>query len=149
MPTDRIHKEIRLEAPRSRVWKALSDAAQFGEWFGVSLDGPFVVGERTTGRMKNPDYAHIPFELWVERIEPETAFAYRWHPYAIDPEHDYSDEPTTLVEFHLEEMESGTLLTVIESGFDAIPKDRAAEAFRMNEGGWAHQIANIQKHVGG
>ncbi len=149
MSTNEIHKEIQLKASRSKVWKAISDASEFGAWFGVNLDGAFVVGEKITGRMKNPKFAHIPFELWVERMEPEHSFAYRWHPYALDPERDYSDEPTTLVEFHLEESEGGTLLKVTESGFDALPKDRAAEAFRMNEGGWAHQIGNIQNHVDG
>ena len=147
--TDRIEKTIRLKAPRSRVWKALTDAGQFGTWFRVKLDNSFAVGQRTTGKITYPGYEHLTFEVTVEQMEPERLFAFRWHPYAIDPQVDYSKEPTTLVLFHLDEEAEGTRLTVTESGFDGIPPGRRHEAFRMNEGGWATQMENIRTHVAG
>ena len=147
--TDRIHKEITLRAPLSRVWQALTDSVEFGEWFGVRLEGPFRVGEKIQGRITCPGHEHLTFEAWVERMEPERSFAFRWHPQAVNPEVDYSNEPTTLVEFHLKGDSGGTMLTVIESGFDEIPKEHRAEAFRRNEGGWAVQVENIKSHVGG
>ena len=145
---DRIEKEIRLKAPRARVWRALTDAAEFGEWFGVELQGPFVPGEKVSGTIRF-EKREFTFEAWVERMEPETSFSFRWHPYAVDPDTDYSDEPTTLVEFTLADSGEGTTLTVVESGFEHIPKERRAEAFRMNTGGWEHQVKNIQRHVEG
>jgi uncharacterized protein YndB with AHSA1/START domain len=145
--TDRIEKRIVLRAPRSRVWRALTDAREFGQWFGVTLAGPFVAGARVHGRITHPGYEHVPFEVLVERIEPERYFAYRWHPAAIDPAADYSAEPMTLVEFRLEDQGDATLLTVVESGFDRIPAGRRAEAFRMNEGGWTAQVRNIERYV--
>jgi len=147
--TDRIEKTIRLKAPRSRVWKALTDAGQFGTWFRVKLDNDFAVGRRTTGKITYPGYEHLTFEVTVEQMEPERLFAFRWHPYAIDPKVDYSQEPTTLVLFRLDEEAEGTRLTVTESGFDGIPPGRRHEAFRMNEGGWATQMENIRTHVAG
>jgi uncharacterized protein YndB with AHSA1/START domain len=145
--TDRIEKQIQLKAPRSRVWRALTDTGEFGAWFGVMLEGEFAEGATTRGRITSRGYDHLTVALVVARIEPERLFAYRWHPYAIDPQVDYSAEPTTLVEFTLEETAAGTLLTVVESGFDRIPAARRAEAFRMNDGGWAAQVANLQRHV--
>jgi uncharacterized protein YndB with AHSA1/START domain len=147
--TDRIEKQVLLRAPRSKVWRALTDAGQFGTWFGVRMETGFAVGQRATGKITHPGYEHLTFEVTVERMDAEHLFAYRWHPYAIDPEVDYSDEPTTLVELRLEEVEGGTLLTVVESGFDRIPAARRAEAFRMNEGGWTAQMENIRRHVEG
>jgi uncharacterized protein YndB with AHSA1/START domain len=147
--TDRIEKEILLRAPRSRVWRALTDAKEFGSWFGVALDGPFVAGGRTTGRITHPGFEHVRFEVSVERIEAERLFSYRWHPFAIDPAVDYSKEPTTLVEFRLEDAPEGTRLMVVESGFDRIPAGRRDEAFRMNSGGWAQQLENVRRHVSG
>ena len=145
--TDRIEKRIALAAPRSRVWRAISNAQEFGAWFRVNLEGEFVAGRAIRGQITHPGYEHVTMELWVERIEPERYFSYRWHPYAVDPKMDYSKEPTTLVEFILEEADGGTALTIVESGFDAIPLARRAEAFRMNDGGWAGQIKNIARHV--
>ena len=147
MSTDRIEKKVILKAPRSRVWRALVDAEQFGEWFGVKLEGPFEAGARVRGRITSAGYENLPLEVTVERIEPERLFSYRWHPYAIDPKVDYSSEPTTLVEFRLEEVPGGTELTVTESGFDQIPAARRAEAFRMNDQGWASQVRRIERYV--
>src|SRR5512139_3094913 len=141
--SDRIEKEILLRAPRARVWRALTNAEEFGTWFRVKLDGGFAVGQRLTGRITYPGYEHLTFELTVERMEPEEEFAYRWHPYPADPKVDYSQEPMTLVEFRLEQVTGGTRLTVVESGFDRIPAGRRAEAFRMNNDGWAEQLGNI------
>ncbi len=147
--TDRIEKNVLLRAPRSRVWRALTNAQEFGSWFGARLDTGFAVGQQATGNITHPGYEHLKLEVTVERMEAEELFSFRWHPYAIDPEIDYSQEPTTLVEFRLEEVAEGTRLTVVESGFDRIPAERRAEAFRMNGNGWAQQMENIRRHVGG
>jgi uncharacterized protein YndB with AHSA1/START domain len=146
--TDRIEKSIELKAPVSRVWKALTDHREFGTWFRVKLEGPFVPGEVSRGQITYPGYEHIRWEAIVQRMEPERLFSFTWHPYAIDPNEDYSGEPPTLVEFTLEPTAKGTLLRVVESGFDKIPKTRRSEAFRMNERGWSAQIENIARHVG-
>ena len=126
--TDIIEKRIELRAPVSRVWKALTDHREFGTWFRVKLENPFKPGHVTRGKITYPGYEHLTFEATVEKMEPERYFSFRWHPYAIDPNVDYSSEPTTLVEFKLEPKGGGTLLTVTETGFDAIPKDRRFEA---------------------
>lgn len=145
--TDRINKEILLRAPQTRVWKALSDAQEFGTWFGMKLEGPFVPGQPVFGRITHPGYEHIRLEMKVEQMEAETLFAYRWHPYPMDMKIDYSKEPMTLVEFKLEAVEGGTLLKVVESGFDQLPPERRDEAFRMNDGGWAQQVVRIERYV--
>ena len=145
--TDRIEKEIVLRAPRARVWRALTDAAEFGTWFGVKMEGAFAPKTRVRGRITIQGYEHVTMEMAIERMEAERLFSYRWHPYAIDPEVDYSKEPPTLVEFRLEDAEGGTKLTVVESGFDRIPPERRDEAFRMNDGGWTAQVENIRRHV--
>ena len=145
--TDRIEKKIVLRAPRSRVWRAIANAEEFGTWFRMSLEGEFAEGTTIRGRITHPGYEHVTLDMRVERIEPERYFSYRWHPYAIDPAVDYSAEPTTLVEFILEDREGGTDLTIVESGFDRIPLARRAEAFRMNDQGWAGQIKNLERHV--
>ena len=146
--TDRIERKILLRAPRSRVWRALSNAEEFGNWFGVALQGKaFVAGQRVRGHITYPGYEHLLFDVMVERMEPERLLSMRWHPAAIDPAVDYSKEPTTLVVFELAEVEGGTLLTLVESGFDQIPPERRLEAFRMNSGGWDEQMKNIDKHV--
>lgn len=145
--TDRIEKKIQLRASRSRVWRALTDAAEFGSWFGVKLESAFAPSARVQGQITHPGYEHLKMNLTIERIDPEHFFSYRWHPYAVDPKVDYSNEPTTLVEFHLEASEGGTLLTVIESGFDQVPPARRAEAYRMNTQGWTAQLDNIERHV--
>lgn len=147
MDTDRIEKQIELKAPVSRVWRALTDAQEFGEWFGVKMEGPFVVGKTARGRITYPGYEHLVMEVVVQKIEAEKFFSYTWHPYAVDAKKDYSKETPTLVEFRLEKTASGTLLRVTESGFDKIPKERREEAFRKNEGGWAQQMKNIERHV--
>ncbi len=146
--TDRIEREILLKAPRSRVWRALSNAGEFGEWFGVALKGKtFAVGHRVQGQITYPGYEHLVFEVLIEQIETERLLSFRWHPYAVDPSIDYSKEPTTLVVFELKEAAGGTLLRVVESGFDNIPAARRLEAFRMNSGGWDEQMKNIEQHV--
>jgi len=143
-----IEKRIELKAPVSRVWRALTDYREFGEWFRVKLDGPFVAGRVSRGQITYPGYEHIQWEAVVQKIEPERLFSFTWHPYAVNPKIDYSKETPTLVEFRLEESKIGTLLLLTESGFDKIPGDRRLEAFRMNDGGWTEQMKNIEKHVG-
>ncbi|HYO54712.1 SRPBCC family protein [Archangium sp.] len=156
--TDRIEKKITLRAPVSRVWRAVSDAREFGAWFGVKFDGPFVAGARMTGRITptqaDPEVAKLQephagkaFDFTVDRMEPERLFSFRWHPFAVEPGVDYSKEPATLVVFELAEVEGGTLLTITESGFDRIPLERRAKAFAANEGGWEHQTKLIAKYL--
>src|SRR5436309_824913 len=145
--TDRIEKRVVLRAPRTRVWRALTDAAEFGTWFRVKLEGAFTEGKWIRGRLAVPGHEGVTLELLVERIEPERYFAYRWHPYAVDPAVDYSAAPTTLVEFTLEDTAGATALTIVESGIDRIPLTRRAEAFRMTENGWTGQIKHLAKYV--
>lgn len=145
--TDRIEKRIEIKAPVSRVWRALTDHREFGEWFRVKLEGPFVPGKASRGQIAYPGYEHLVWEAVVQKMEPERLFSFTWHPYAIDPKTDYSHEPSTLVEFRLEEIPAGTLLLLSESGFDKIPADRRPEAFRMNDNGWAQQMKNIEDYV--
>lgn len=151
MTTDRIERSITLQAPRSRVWQALTRAPEFGQWFRAKLDGQaFSPGQRTRGPITYPGFEHIQFDVTVERMEPETRFAFRWHPYPIGDGFDPDNEPTTLVEFTLRDADGGgTELTVVESGFDAIPAHRRDEAYRMNSGGWESQMRNIAAHVEG
>ena len=144
---DQIEKQIELKASQSRVWRALTDYREFSEWFGVNLEAPFLPGKSTAGQITVSGYEHIRMEVAVQEMTPETLFSFTWHPYAIEPGIDYSQEPPTLVEFRLEKIESGTLLTVTESGFSKIPAERRAEAFRMNDRGWAQQMKDIQSHV--
>jgi uncharacterized protein YndB with AHSA1/START domain len=137
-----------LKASRSRVWRALTNAEEFGNWFGVKLEGKtFVAGQRVQGRITYPGYEHLVFDVLIERVEPERVLSWRWHPAAIDPTVDYEKEATTLVVFELKEVQGGTSLTVIESGFDNVPPSRRLEAFRMNSQGWDEQMKNIEKHV--
>ncbi len=144
---NRIEKQIELKAPISQVWRALTDYREFGEWFRVKLDGPFVPGEISRGHITYPGYEHLKWEAVVQKLEPEQYFSFTWHPYAVDPKIDYSNEAPTLVEFRLTKTTSGTLLVLTESGFENIPSDRRLEAFRRNDGGWAEQMKNIEKHV--
>jgi len=148
MSTDRIEKQIELKATPARVWRALTDHREFGQWFRVNLPEPFAPGKTTRGRITHPGYENLVFEVIVKEMREEALFSFLWHPYAVDPSVDYSAEPHTLVEFRLEKAGAGTLLTVTESGFDKIPPGRRQEAFRMNEGGWAQQVKNIEAHVG-
>ena len=152
MPTtaatpDRIEKQVTLDAPRSRVWRALTDVAQFNAWFGVKLSAPFAPGAEVSGQITIRDYEHVTMTIWIETMEPERFFSFRWHPYAIEPGVDYAAEPTTLVSFTLEDAGEGTRLTIVESGFDAIPESRRAKAFAMNSSGWAGQAENIRKFL--
>jgi uncharacterized protein YndB with AHSA1/START domain len=144
---DRIEKRIELKAAISRVWRALTDYREFGEWFRVKLDAPFSVGRISRGQMTYPGYEHYKWEARVEKMEHERLFSFTWHPYAVDLKRDYSKETPTLVEFRLEKTEDGTLLVLTESGFDKIAPERRLEAFRMNEDGWTEQMKNIEKHV--
>ncbi len=144
---DRIEKRIELKAPVSRVWRALTDYREFGEWFLVKLDGPFVPGQVSRGHITYPGYEHLKWEAVVQKMEPERLFSFTWHPYAVDSKADYSSETPTLVEFALEETASGTLLLLTESGFDKIPNHRRLEAFRRNDDGWTQQMKNIETYV--
>jgi uncharacterized protein YndB with AHSA1/START domain len=158
MSTDRIEKKILLRAPRERVWRAISDANEFGSWFGVRFDGPFAEGTRLTGKitpttvdaevakMQEP-HAGKAFEWTIERIEPMSRLSFRWHPYGIEEGVDYSKEPTTLIVFELADAPEGILLTITESGFDQIPLERRTKAFKANEGGWEHQTRLIEKYL--
>ena len=146
--SDRIEKTVELKAPVSRVWRALTDHHEFGKWFRVQLDGPFVPGQVSRGHITYPGYEHLRWEAVVVKMQPERLFSFSWHPYAIDPNEDYSAEPPTLVEFTLEKTATGTLLRIVESGFDKLPSWRRDEAFRMNDKGWGIQLENIAQHVG-
>lgn len=145
--TDRIEKVVELAAPPSRVWRAVTDAKQFGEWFRLAIDGEFVAGTTVVGKNLWPGYEHLHVEMAIVTIEPERYFAYRWHPYPADPKRDYSGEPMTLVELTLAPSATGTRLTITESGFDQIPADRRADAWRANDGGWSHQAGNLKGYV--
>src|SRR5215469_14028298 len=145
--TDRITKSVVLRAPRACVWQALTDARAFGAWFGVELAGQFAAGARVTGRVTHRGYEHVPFEITVERMEPERLLAWRWHPDSIDAGVDYSPEPTTLVVFQLTDVAEGTRLDLVESGFDGIPLPRRAAAYRGNDEGWTQQMVAIERYV--
>lgn len=147
--SDRIEKRIDLKAPVSRVWRAITDHREFGEWFRVKIDGPFKPGQVSTGQVTYPGYEYLKWEAVVQKMESEKLFSFTWHPAAVDAKKDYSKEPSTLVEFRLEKTANGTRLTVTESGFDKIPSERRLEAFRMNEGGWEIQMKNIENYVAG
>jgi len=158
MTTDRIEKKILLHAPKKRVWQAISDSKEFGLWFGVKFDGPFVAGAPLHGVIvpttaseevakKQKPHEGKPFDITVEQVEHERVFSFRWHPYAIDRNVDYSSEPTTLVAFTLEDVDGGVLVTVTESGFDGIPLERRAKAFLANEQGWALQVKMIEAYL--
>lgn len=145
--TDRIEKTVLVRAPRTRVWRALTHAEEFGSWFGVRLVGAFAPGARLRGPITTKGYEHLTLEVTIERMEPERMLSWRWHPYAIEPGVDYTSEPTTLVVFELEEVDGGTMVTVVESGFDRIPAARRAEAYRMNDAGWTTQMEQIKRYV--
>lgn len=156
--TDRIEKKLLVRAPQDRVWRAISDAGEFGDWFGIELDGEFAAGAQITGRIKptsvdaavaevQTKYAGMQMAFVIERIEPMTLFSYRWHPFAVDPNADYSKEPMTLVTFELEPIDGGTMVRVIESGFDSIPIERRADAFDANDEGWATQLQLVEKYL--
>jgi uncharacterized protein YndB with AHSA1/START domain len=158
MDTDRIEKRILLRAPQQRVWQAVSDATEFGRWFGVAFDGPFVAGTQVTGRIApttvdpavaklQQPHAGLAFTFLVEDIAPMRRITFRWHPFAVDPGVDYAQEPTTLIEFVLEPAPGGTWLTITESGFDRIPLERRAKAFAANDGGWTMQTKLIEKYL--
>lgn len=158
MNSDRIDKKIFLQAPLEHVWRAVADSARFGNWFGVVFEGPFIAGQRLRGHIRptevDPEVAKLQqryegkaFEIVVDRIEPMRHFSFRWHPYAVEPDVDYSKEPMTLVEFTLEEAAGGTWLSISESGFDRIPLARRAGAFAANDGGWSHQSELIRKYL--
>jgi uncharacterized protein YndB with AHSA1/START domain len=158
MSTDRIEKEVLLQAPLDRVWRAISDADEFGRWFGVRFDGPFVAGRPVNGVMTPTDvdetvaasqepYEGEPGTWYIVAVEPPRRFAYRWHPYAVDSDADYSAEPTTLVEFTLTETDGGVLLRIVESGFDAIPAERRVSAYEANSEGWAIQTQLVRKYL--
>jgi uncharacterized protein YndB with AHSA1/START domain len=143
--TDRIEKAIILRAPRSRVWRALTDSAQFSEWFGATLKDPFLPGARVQGPVTSRGYEHLTMDITIDRVEPEKLFSWRWHPggdLKVDP-----SEPATLVVFKLEEVPEGTRLTVTETGFDRIPVARQAKAYRENDAGWTGQMEAIRKYL--
>lgn len=145
--TDRIEKTVFLRAPKTRVWRALTDPRQFGEWFGVKVETPFTPGARVRGPVTHPGYEHLTFDIVIDQVVPERLISWRWHPHPIDVTNDYSVEPTTLVVFELEDAKDGTTLKVVESGFDGIPLTRRLEAFRGNDEGWSEQMTNIERYV--
>jgi uncharacterized protein YndB with AHSA1/START domain len=142
-----IEKSIHLASPRSRVWRALTTASEFSTWFGMRFEGDFVAGQPITGRMSSKAHGELQFELLIGEITPETHFSYHWHPFAVDPSIDYAAEPRTLVTFTLADQDGGTLLTVVESGFEGVPATRRATALEMNTRGWAAQVENIAKYL--
>jgi uncharacterized protein YndB with AHSA1/START domain len=144
---DRIERQIELRATVSRVWRALTDYREFGAWFRVKLEGPFVPGQESKGSITWPGYEHIVWRAVVQKMEPERLFSFTWHPTSVDPDVDYSMEQPTLVEFRLQEIAGGMLLTLSESGFDKIPAERREDAFRRNDGGWTQQMKNIESYV--
>lgn len=151
MPSD-ITKHIILKASLPRVWQAITDPAEFGQWFGMRFDqSAFVPGETMTGRIAptvvDPEVAKMqaphagkPFTFSIVEVVPMQRFAFQWHPFAIDPDADYSTEPMTTVTFRLEEADDGVHLTLTETGFDALPAARRNAAFSANDGGWTHQM---------
>jgi uncharacterized protein YndB with AHSA1/START domain len=145
--TDRIEKSIDIAAPPERVWQALTDFEEFGAWFRVKLEGPFVLRGTSLGRITYPGYEHLKWEVRVVAMDAPRLFAFTWHPNAVDPDQDYSAEPQIRVEFRLEPAGEGTRLTVVESGFDALPADRRDEALRSNTSGWEEQVKNVKAHV--
>ena len=149
--TDRIERSVVVKAPRQRVWRAISNAEEFGTWFGVNLKGQtFSPGQLVRGPITIVGYEHVIWEVRIERIEPPNLLSYRWHPYAVDPRMDYEKEEPTLVTFTLTDAPgNATLLTLVESGFDKVPPERRLEAFRMNSRGWSAQMDNIARHVCG
>jgi uncharacterized protein YndB with AHSA1/START domain len=157
--SDRIEKQVVLRAPLERVWRAISDAEQFGRWFGIRFDGPFVAGGSVTGAItptlvdadvakRQKPHAGTKSVWQIVAVEPQRRFAYRWHPFAIDPDADYDQEPTTLVEFTLSEVPEGVRLTIVESGFDAIPEARRSASFEANSEGWAIQTDLVRRYLG-
>ncbi|MDP3506639.1 MAG: SRPBCC family protein [Candidatus Melainabacteria bacterium] len=144
---DKIVKTIELKAPIARVWRALSDYKEFGQWFCLDIKEPFTVGQPIKATLTYPGYEGLLWEVHIKKIQPEQLFSFTWHPAAIDPKVDYSVEEPTLVEFKLEQKDYGTLLTLTESGFDKLPEYRRFEAFRMNDDGWAEQLQNIENYV--
>lgn len=145
--TDRIEKEVIVKAPRAKVWRAITDFREFGRWFRAEMKDPFLPGTVSKGRITYPGYEHLTIEVHIERLEPEHLFSWRWHPYAVDSQHDYAKEPMTLVVFELDDVPEGTRIRVTESGFDNIPEARRAEAFRMNAAGWAGQLQNVERYL--
>jgi uncharacterized protein YndB with AHSA1/START domain len=145
--TDRVEKTIDLNAPIERVWQALTDHTEFGTWFKVKIDAPFVSGQVATGQITHPGYEHVKWAATIKEMAPPHLFAFTWHPYAVDPKVDYSGETPTRVEFRLEAIAGGTRLVIVETGFEALPAHRRPDALRMNDSGWATQARNIKAHV--
>ncbi len=155
---DRIEKQVVLKAPLARVWRAVSDAKEFGSWFGVAFDGPFAPGATLTGRIvpttvdpqvaaSQQPYEGRTIEIRIEEVAPMRRLSFRWHPFAVDPATDFSTEPMTLVAFDLEEVAGGTRLRITETGFDRLPPERRAKAFEMNDHGWAAQARLVEKYL--
>ncbi len=145
--TDRIEQRIVLRVPRASIWNALADAEKFGAWFGAKMEGPFRQGTTVRGKITQEGYKGLPMEMEIDTIEPERLFSWRWHPYAVDPEVDYSAEPRTLVVCRVEEVGRGTALVIVESGFDALPASRREEAYRMHAEGWPQQMKSIERYL--
>jgi uncharacterized protein YndB with AHSA1/START domain len=145
--TDKIEKRVFLRATRAKVWRAISDSKQFGAWFGVAFDEPFVAGKPVRGRVTMKSHENLPFAMDIVALEPERYLAWRWHPAAIDPNVDYSHEPTTLVEFEIADADGGCQLTMRETGLDKIPEARRATVLRMNTAGWDAQAINLEKYL--
>ena len=147
MSTNQIQKSVILNVPRGEVWHTLSDVKSFGQWFGVKMKGSFSPGEHMKGKITLKGYENLSIEFTIQRMESGRFLSWRWHPYAINRHVDYSAEPKTLVEFELEDIPGGSRLLVTESGFDAIPSSRRAEAYEANEKGWAMQLESIRQFL--
>lgn len=144
---DKLVKVVDIKAPVSRVWQALTDHRQFGEWFRVDLNEPFAPGSRSTGLTLYPGYEGHEWLAVIETMEPETLFAFHWNHEDIEPGVPLAQQPTTRVEFRLEDTGSGTRLTITETGFAALPEHKRVEAIRLNTQGWDIQAKNISDYV--
>jgi uncharacterized protein YndB with AHSA1/START domain len=156
--TDRIDKVVFLSAPRERVWAAIADAKRFGSWFGIRFEGEFAVDAHLVGTIVPTEvdpamaqamapHAGLTVDFYIERIEPMNVFVYRWHPFAIDRDVDYSAEETTTVTFALADAPAGTSLKIMEIGFDGLPFERRGPAFEANDEGWFEQTKLLEKYL--
>lgn len=148
MQPDCIEKSVEIAAPAARVWRALTDSAEFGAWFGVRLSEPFKAGEESSGPSLAQGFENVTWRAVIQAIDPEQYFAFTWHPFAVDPKTDYSEEVPTLVEFRLQPSPSGgTFVQLTECGFNDLPEHRRELAWTNHEKGWARQLSNVADYV--
>lgn len=148
--TNSIERSIHINGSRERVWRALTNAEEFGAWFGADLSGQsFTAGQRARGPMTMQGCEGLYFDAVIKQIQPQDLLSFHWHPYSGDPSADYSTEQPTLVTFTLKDVPGkGVLLTVVESGFDKVPEHRRRKAFEMHSEGWDFQLKNVARHAG-